>query len=80
MRTNIVASRVSITPSDSVNIAAPCHGVVATGAGNVVLVFPDDTTITLALTLNVPVTGYLFKRINATSTTATGISGLRYGE
>lgn len=76
----LITGTVAVTPSDTVNLTKEVQGFVASGAGNVVIVFWDDTTLTIAASANVPVTGYQIKRINSTSTTATGIRGLYVSE
>jgi hypothetical protein len=64
----------AITPSDTVDFDVQTLAILATAAGNVVLVFEDSTTLTVPVDAN---TIYPFKvrRINATSTTATGLKG-----
>lgn len=65
----------AVTPSDSVNLAAGVRGLYIAGAGNVVCVGDDNATMTIAV-----VAGQFVnvgpKRVNATSTTATGIIAL----
>lgn len=67
---------VAVTPHDSTNLERGCRGLYIGGAGNVVVVFPDDTAITFTA---VPVGTFMpvqAKRVNFTSTTATAIVAL----
>lgn len=65
-----------VTPSDTVNLSKQAIGFVVTGVtGNVSLVKPDGTSITLPSSMIsvgqiIPLP---FKRVNATGTTATTI-------
>lgn len=65
---------VPITPSDTVDLAAPIRSIRATGAGNVVVVTASGAVRTCAFaageTRQIRAT-----RINSTSTTATGLEG-----
>jgi hypothetical protein len=66
---------VAITPHDSTNMAT-CDAIYVGGAGNMVVVFDDDTTATFTA---VPVGTTLrvrAKRVNSTSTTATNLLAL----
>lgn len=76
---------VDVTPSDSVNFvsagkgssaeAIMCDAFYIGGAGNIVVVRPDLSTTTIAAIAG----AYLWIRgirVNATSTTATGIKAL----
>lgn len=66
---------VAVTPSDATNLAVPCRGIYATGAGNVVLVGDDDVTGTFIFAAG-EIKALGAKRVNATDTTATGIIAL----
>jgi hypothetical protein len=66
-----------ITPADAVLAQGPTRAVWADVAGNIALVFEgDDTAVVLTIAAR---TLYKFrvKRINSTSTTATGIFAFR---
>jgi len=66
----------AITPSDSVNLTDICRAIYVGGAGNIVVVWTDDTTSTFVA---VPVGTTLYvaaKRINLSSTTATNLLAL----
>lgn len=67
----------TVTPSDANNFTQDQMGFAALfvgGAGNVVVVWPDDTTTTFTgLLAGVIYTIRGFKRINATNTTATNM-------
>lgn len=70
---------VAITPSDTLDIlpeSRPLYGLFVGGAGNVVVVKRDGSTVTF----NTPAVGFvlpvIYKRVNATNTTATGLVGL----
>lgn len=67
---------VSVTPSDSTNLSFDARALYIGTGGNVVVVFPDNSTVTFS---NVP-TGSILpviaKRVNSTSTTATNIVAL----
>lgn len=68
-----VRSGSAVTPSDSTNFA-PCRALYVGGAGNVVVVFENDQTLTLTA---VPAGSFLplrIKRVNSTSTTATAMA------
>jgi hypothetical protein len=70
-----------VTPSDTVDIAngsAPYDGVFVGGAGNVVLVLEDSTTITLTAAGANTIWPFAIKRVNLTGTTATGIKALKF--
>lgn len=69
---------VDVTPSDSANFGNQgtfsllCEALYIGGAGNVVAVKEDDSTQTFAAVAGQIIPGR-FKRVNSTSTTATGI-------
>lgn len=70
----------TITPSDTVDFAAPeiPDAIYVGGTGNIVVVMQDGTTKTLTGVLAgtvYPLSG--LRRINSTSTTATAMLGLR---
>lgn len=66
---------IAVTPSNTVNFTEVPRGIMCNVAGDVVLVGFDDVAVTMTL-----VAGLLYpfqpKRINSTSTTATGIVAL----
>lgn len=63
-----------ITKSDTVNIEfGPPDAVYVGGAGNIVLVFTDDTTATLAVIAGQTLPFPNVKRVNSTNTTATAM-------
>lgn len=68
---------VAITPDNATNIASGLtDGIYVGGAGNIVVVWADDSTSTL---IAVPVGTILYvraKRVNSTSTTATNLVAL----
>lgn len=73
---NPATKAFSITASDSVNLDQPTRGILVTAAGNLSLLFFDDTaSVTIPVDANV-VYPFCVKRVNSTSTTATGIIGL----
>lgn len=71
---NAYGKSFPITTSDTVDFAVQTLGVMCTVAGNIVAVWEDDTTETLPMSANV-IYPYKLRRINATSTTATGLFG-----
>ena len=64
----------SITASDTVDFTNMAYGIMATVAGNVVVVWEDSTTSTLPVSANV-IYPWKCRRINSTNTTATGLFG-----
>ena len=74
---------VAVTKSDATIYDPPLRSLVASGSGNVVLVLDgDDETdstkyLTIALTANVPLTGYAIRQVRSTNTTATGFTGAK---
>ncbi len=72
-----IRDAVAVTPSDTVPVSARYnHAFMATGAGNIVFKFLSGNTLTLAFAA-----GEIVKIhpefVMATSTTATGIMGLK---
>lgn len=72
---------VSITKSDTVNFefqnGKPCpDAIYIGGAGNIVLVLEDGTTLTVAVAAGSYIWNNGVKRVNSTSTTATGMFAL----
>lgn len=70
------AQGVDISKSDTVNFTVLTRAIWVGGAGDVVVVWQDDTTSTL---VGVPAGTLLpvrAKRVNSTSTTATSMVGL----
>lgn len=74
----------AITPADGADLAAgpgglintPCTGFYATGAGAVSILLYSGTTAVFTVAAGAMVDVGPIKRINATGTTATGISAL----
>jgi hypothetical protein len=66
---------VSITPSDTVNILETPRAIHCDVAGTAVLVGSDDVAVPFALNAGTTYP-YQPKRINSTSTTATGLKAL----
>lgn len=64
----------AITPSDTVDFTNMAYGILATVAGNVVVVWEDSTTSTVPVSANV-IYPFRCRRINSSSTTATGLFG-----
>lgn len=68
------AKGFAITASDTVDFNVNTLAIMCTVAGNVVLVFEDSSTLTVPISANV-LYPFRCKRINNTSTTATGLFG-----
>jgi hypothetical protein len=66
----------AVTPSDSVDLDVICRAIYVGGAGNVVAVRHDGTTVTFTGVQAGTVLPIAVRRINSTSTTATGIVAL----
>ena len=66
----------AITPSDSANFETPCDAIYVGGAGNLVAVMGDGSTVTFTGALAGTILPIKCKRVNATSTTATALVGL----
>lgn len=65
----------AITPSDTVNLPRPTDAVLIGSSGAIAAVFENDTVV--VLTVSAPVVLPIrVKRINAASTTATGLAAL----
>lgn len=73
---NPASYAVAVTPSDSVNLAVAARALYVGGAGNVVVVQTDDTTVTFFATPAGLVLPVACKRVNATNTTATNLVAL----
>lgn len=67
---------VSLTPSDSTDFTVRPRAVYVGGAGDIVFVNDDDTTVTLVGVLVGTLLPISPKRINSTSTTATNLVGI----
>ncbi len=66
-----------VTPSDTVVIpGGPARGLYIGGAGNIVVVFTDDSTCTFTGVPAGTVLPVQCKRVNSTNTTATSIVAL----
>lgn len=72
-KTNARFVAVDITPSDTVNNDRAYRRIMASVAGNAVIVRGDGSTQTFALVAGVWTEIGPFVRVNSTSTTATGL-------
>lgn len=70
---------VSVTPDNAVDIGAKflSDAIYVSGAGNLVLVFEDDSTLTITGAGANTIWPFAVKRVNATGTSATGIKALK---
>lgn len=69
----------AVTPSDSVALpSGPCNAILVTVGGNVSVALDADSTALLTLTAG-EIYPIMAARVNATSTTATGIFALYLG-
>lgn len=66
----------AVTPHDSTNLDREMEGLYIGGAGDVVVVMPDDSAITFAGVPAGTILPVRAKRVNATNTTATNIVAL----
>lgn len=66
---------VTVTPSDTVNLAKPTDALLVGSSGVVQAVFENDAVVALTVT-GPTVLPVRVKRVNATSTTATGLAAL----
>lgn len=66
----------AVAPSDATNFDYVTRALWVGGAGNVVVVWSDDTTSTLVGVAAGTLLPIRVKRINSTSTTATSMVGL----
>lgn len=65
----------TITADDDTDLSQPTRGILVTGAGNLELIFFDDSAaVVVPVDANV-VYPFCVKRVRASSTTATGIIG-----
>jgi hypothetical protein len=66
---------LAVTTSDTVNLVRPTDALLVGGSGVVQAVFENDAVVALTVTgpIVLPVR---VKRVNATSTTATGLAAL----
>lgn len=70
---------ITVTPHDSNNIGPGDYlsdAILVGGAGNIVLVFEDNTTLTLSGVAANAILPFRVKRVNNTNTTATLIKAL----
>lgn len=67
---------VAITPSDTVNFAAPARGIYVGGSGNIVVVDLQGNAVTLVGAVAGTILQVAALRVNATSTTATNLVAL----
>lgn len=66
----------AVTPSDTVNFVTQPEALYVGGAGNLVAVLPDNTTVTFTGVTAGSVLPIRCKRVNNTNTTATAIVAL----
>jgi hypothetical protein len=66
----------AVTPSDSTNFDFMVRALYVGGAGNIVVVLPDDTALTFSGVTAGSFLPVRAKRVNSTNTTATLILGL----
>ena len=71
---NAYGKAFAITAHDTTDFAVQTLGVMCTVAGNIVAVWEDGTTTTLPIAANL-IYPFKLRRINSTSTTATGLFG-----
>jgi hypothetical protein len=69
-------SAVSVTPSDSADLATLCRAIYVGGAGNLNLDMADGTTIVFIGLSSGQILPVRAKRVRSTSTTATNIIAL----
>lgn len=67
----------AVTPSDTVNFTDPARALYIGGAGTAVVITEAGETVTFAGLLAGSILPVQARRVNATSTTATSIVGLR---
>lgn len=74
------AKQIPVTKSDTVDIAqgSLVDAIFVGGAGNIVLVFEDNTTMTVTAVAANTLLPFAVKRVNSTSTTATAITALKF--
>jgi hypothetical protein len=65
----------AISTSNTVDLERVSDAIVVGVAGNIAAVFPDDRVVIIAMAAGIPLP-IAVKRINATSTTATGLTAL----
>jgi hypothetical protein len=63
----------AIAPSDTVDYDKPARGLYLGTGGDVAVVRTDDTVVTFPNMVGGLIHGLVFKRINATGTTASGV-------
>lgn len=63
----------NVTPSDANDLSTPGVGLYVGGAGNISAIMEDGTTVTFTAVPVGTVLPFIFKRINATGTTATNL-------
>jgi len=67
---------VAVTPSDSTNLSFDARALYVGTGGNVVVVFPDNSTVTFTNVQSGSILPVIAKRVNSTSTTASNIVAL----
>lgn len=65
----------NITPSDATDLVSPAVGLFVGGAGNISAVMESGDTVTFTGVLAGAWIPLIFRRINATGTTATNLVG-----
>ena len=72
---------VAVTPSDTALLDTASneifYGLTCTGAGNASLLMANGQTVIVSLAVGTMLRGMGFRRVNATGTTATGISAYK---
>lgn len=71
-----VSNGFAVTPSDGTDFSRTVRGLYVGGTGNVVVVFPDDSTVTFSSVPAGTILPVRIKRVNSTSTTATNMVAL----
>ena len=66
----------AVTPSDATDLAVSTRGLFVGGAGNLVAVKEDNTTVTFTGVIAGQILPIRVRRVNATNTTATNIVAL----
>jgi hypothetical protein len=67
---------ITVTPSDTDDLPKIARKITCTGAGNVNVIWLDDSTSIEAIDTTTGLKGFI-KRVKLTSTTATGLKGYR---
>lgn len=75
-QTGPILGGFDITPNDGADLSVLTRALMVAGAGDVVAVLKDGTTLTLPGLAAGVIYPIRVSRVNATGTTATGIKGL----